>query len=245
VLEAEMTVRLPDRRGPVPQDEEWCEVAVNGGWRRIRFHDYGDVYAVPGLYEHLFRDLLQCQSPETVVGLLAEQLATSGVEPESLAVLDLGAGNGMVGEALADMGAGRIVGVDIVPEAGEAVDRDRPGLYARYHVCDLLDPPPRVARSLASERFNALTSVAALGFGDIPPEVFQAAFDLVDEGGWVAFTLKEDFLLDAECSGFCGLIEELVESGSLEVCARRRYRHRVSVAGEPLYYVAMVGRKRA
>ena len=39
-----------------------------------------------------------------------------------------------------------------------------------------------------------MTSVAALGFGDVPPEVFTAAFDLVEDGGWVAFTIKEDFL---------------------------------------------------
>ena len=31
--------------------------------------------------------------------------------------------------------------------------------------------------------------------------------------------------------------------GTLEVFARRRYQHRLSMNGEPLHYVAMVGRK--
>ncbi len=105
-------------------------------------------------------------------------------------MLDLGAGNGMVGEALREHGFEDITGVDITPEAGEAVERDRPGVYADYHVCDLLDPPAE----LRDARFGAMTSVAALGFGDVPPEVFSAAFDRVEDGGWVAFTIKEDFL---------------------------------------------------
>jgi len=31
----------------------------------------------------------------------------------------------------------------------------------------------------------------------------------------------------------------------MELQAERRYRHRLSVAGDPLYYIAMVARKRA
>ena len=40
-----------------------------------------------------------------------------------LRVLDVGAGNGMVGEELDRMGAKHIVGVDIIPEAAEAAQR--------------------------------------------------------------------------------------------------------------------------
>ena len=48
-------IRFPTGSGTeLSQDEEWCEVLLDGEWRRIRFHDYGDIYAVEGLYEHLF-----------------------------------------------------------------------------------------------------------------------------------------------------------------------------------------------
>ncbi len=43
------------------QGEEICEVALPDGTRRFRFHDYGDLYKVPGLYEQLFYDELECR----------------------------------------------------------------------------------------------------------------------------------------------------------------------------------------
>lgn len=232
-------VRFPDARRDQRQDEEWCEVLEDGSWRRIRFHDYGSIYDIPGLYEHLFYERLRCQSPETVSGLLGECVEREGEHPEAMTVLDLGAGNGMVGEALSERGFGDVVGVDICEEAGEAVERDRPGVYSDYFVCDLLDPPAR----LADAEFGAMTSVAALGFGDVPPQVFEAAFDLVEDGGWVGFTIKEDFLDDEDRSGFSELIGDMLASGAIEEKGRRRYRHRLDVSGEPLHYVAMAGIK--
>jgi hypothetical protein len=234
-------VRFPDAERELRQDEEWCEVLEDGEWRRIRFHDYSEIYDVPGLYEHLFYERLRCQSPGVVSGLLGDCVEREGVEPASLKVLDLGAGNGMVGEALCERGFGEVVGVDICPEAGEAVERDRPGVYADYFVCDLLDPPA----ALEDADFGAMTSVAALGFGDVPPEVFSAAFDLVEDGGWVGFTIKEDFLDDEDRSGFADLIGDLLGSGAIEEQGRRRYRHRLDVNGDALHYVAIAGVKRA
>src|SRR3970282_2799077 len=112
----------------MPQDAEWCEIRENGGWRRMRFHDYGDIYERPGLYEYLFYDLLACQSPRRVVGLLTEVRAEpEGKEP--LRVIDLGAGNGLVGKELRRIGAAEIVGVDILEEARGGAHRDLPGGY--------------------------------------------------------------------------------------------------------------------
>jgi SAM-dependent methyltransferase len=239
-------VRFPNASdGGLSQDEEWCEVLLDGHWQRIRFHDYGTIYDIPGLYEHLFYERLKCQSPSVVAELLAGCVEDDGREPAAISVLDLGAGNGMVGEALADRGFGDIAGVDISPEAGDAVDRDRPGVYADYYVCDLLDPPADIRHELEDARIGAMTSVAALGFGDVPPEVFGAAFELIGDGGWVAFTIKEDFLDDADRSGFADLIGDLLASGAIEEKGRRRYRHRLDVHGNPLHYVAIAGIKNA
>ena len=55
--ERSFEIRFPARNGAaVDQDEEWCEVRLAAGWRRIRFHDYHAVYSIPGLYEQLFYD---------------------------------------------------------------------------------------------------------------------------------------------------------------------------------------------
>ena len=236
-------INFPETDARADQDAEVCEVVIDGKRRQIRFHDYDEIYRIPGLYEQLFYDHLECRSPTVVCELLAEQLQEGGYDPANQSVLDLGAGNGMVGERLRAMGCGNIVGVDIIPEARSAAERDRPGAYSEYVVGDLTAPTPEVEEALQRHRFGILTTVAALGFGDIPPEAFAYAFGLLSPGGWLAFCIKEDFLAEEEPSGFSQLIQRMMADGTLEVFARRRYQHRLSMNGEPLHYVAMVGRK--
>jgi predicted TPR repeat methyltransferase len=227
----------------VDQDHEWCLVQVAGETRRIRFHDYAAIYSIPGLYEHLFYDRLHCCSPETVVGLLEHELREEAVDPRQMRALDLGAGNGMVGEELSALGIGTVVGVDLLEEAAAAAARDRPDVYDEYFALDLTDPSPEELRALRSYDFDCLACVAALGFGDVPTEVFMAGFDLLAAGGWLAFNIKQDFLSDRDATGFSRLIRELMESGAIDIRASRTYRHRLSTSGLPLTYVAMVARK--
>jgi len=44
-------------------------------------------------------------------------------------------------------------------------------------------------------------------------------------------------------TGFAGIIRKLIRQRFIEVHAYRRYCHRLSIHGEPLFYVAMVARK--
>jgi SAM-dependent methyltransferase len=238
-----LTVRFPsDDEAAASQDTEWCEVTIGDERRTIRFHDYHEIYAVPGLYEHIFHDHLECASPQEVIGLLAEQLVAANVDPATLTALDVGAGNGLVGEQIDRLGVPTIVGVDIIEEAAAAAARDRPSVYDDYVVCDLtaLDGDQRARLGEPT----LMTTVAALGFDDIPPAAFAEAYGAAQDGAWVAFNIKADFLEVDEESGFRGLIRRMVREGALEVLATRRYIHRLSIAGEPLEYVAVVGRKR-
>jgi hypothetical protein len=63
------------------QDREWCYVVIAGKQRRIRFHDYQEIYRIPGLYEKLFYERLGCCSPSRVVQLLEEVLVDFGDDP--------------------------------------------------------------------------------------------------------------------------------------------------------------------
>ncbi|MBI1371983.1 MAG: methyltransferase domain-containing protein [Phycisphaera sp.] len=237
-------LRLPSGADDgVSQDKEWCDLVVDGQTRRIRFHDYHDVFKVPGLYEHLFYHTLECCSPTRVTRLLADVLLDHRDCPDDLHVLDVGAGNGMVGDELDARGVQKIVGIDIIPEAREATLRDRPGLYHDYLVTDLTNLPERDEETLRKHQFNCLTTVAALGFGDIPPRAFVKALDLIETPGWIAFNIKEDFIHERDASGFCRLIRRLARDEVIQPQAYRRYPHRLSVAGEPLHYVGMVARK--
>lgn len=225
------------------QDEVYFHLVHDGERETIRLHDYDRIFSIPGLYEQVVYDRLRCQSPETVVDGLHDALAQEAQDPASLRVLDLGAGNGMVGEEVARRGAARLVGLDIIPEAQEATERDRGGIYDEYYVADITDLSTAEREDLESWSFNCLVSVAALGFGDLPPRAFVEAFNLIADGGWVAFNVKESFLDQTDESGFSELVRELLVSDYLDIYSLRRYRHRFSIEGEPLYYFALAGRK--
>lgn len=241
----EFELHLPPRRtgAVLDQDEEWCEVEIDGERRRIRLHDYAAIYAVPGLYEELFSELLQCSSPDVVCDVLRDQLDQAGIDPASLNALDFGAGNGMIGERLAQIGFGTIVGIDLLPEARAAAVRDRPGVYADYRALDLTALGAADRAALEEYRFDCLACVAALGFGDVPQIAFAEAFNLVADGGWLAFNLRERILDEEDPTGFGALIEQMLAEGVIDERVRKCYTHRVSIAGKPLSYVAIIATK--
>ena len=241
----QLLVALPEPGLSMTQDAEWCVVQLDDEWRQFRFHDYDELYSVPGLYEKIIYDILGCDSPRTVRGLLEAELKATNATADSLRVLDLGAGNGMVGEELAEAGVRFLVGLDIIDEALTATKRDRPGVYDHYHILDMTALSGADREALADYKCNTLVCVAALGFGDIPPLAFASAYNLITPGGWIAFNIKENFLADADSTGFAGLIKAMVSDGRLEVRRHQRYQHRLATDGRPLYYTAIVGQKHA
>ena len=137
----DITLRFPsDEDAAASQDTEWCEVVTDGE----RAHD-----PLP----RLPRDLRHPRA------LRAHLPRSSGVQlargsdraprrssssrpvriPADLSVLDVGAGNGLVGEELQRLGVSALVGVDIIPEAAR-------GRRAR---------PPRRLRGLRGLRPHA------------------------------------------------------------------------------------------
>ncbi len=246
IVTEDFVLRLPDGASTAAdQDEEWCEVECDGEVRRLRFHDYADIYSIPGLYERLIYDEMRCESPRVIARLLDGEVKRRGIDPATLRVLDLGAGNGIVAEELSKIGVQHLVGVDIIEEAAEAAERDRPGLYDDYVVADLLEGSREVRDRLDEHELNAFTCVAALGFGDIPPQVFCEALRRINTPSIVAYNIKETFLGEEDPSGFSDLVEGLDEQGSLVTLAKERYQHRLSWAGEPLHYYAVLAEKRA
>jgi SAM-dependent methyltransferase len=236
-------VSFPGPDVSLAQDKEWCVVHVNGEWHEIRFHDYAKIYEIPGFYEYLFYDLLKYRSPAVVCELLDRMRHSTPGNSQPLRVLDLGAGNGLVGKQLADMGAHRIVGVDILPQAARAAARDYPGVYETYFVRDMTRLTERQRDELMDFEFNCLTCVAAAGFGGVPPLAFAEAYNLIAPGGWLAFNLKEDFLVRRNGFGFARLIQEMISDGTLSIRTRRVHQHRLSTDGRPIMYLAFGGQK--
>lgn len=235
----------PESAENLPQDEVAFHVLEDGERVRLRFHDYARIYERPGLYEQLFYERLKCTSPAKVGDILRKTVEANGQDSTSLRVLDLGAGNGMMGEELKRRGVSRLVGVDIIPEAREACLRDRPGLYDEYYVADFTDLDDETREEIDEWNFDCLTSVAALGFGDIPQRAFTQALEFVREGGWMAFNIKETFLAESDTTGFSKLVRALMFCDAIEVHHIERYWHRLSMEGRPLKYFALVLRKRS
>lgn len=222
------------------QNEAYFYMTLEGKKEKILFHDYDKIYKIPGLYEQLFYDRLKCNSPKKVTESLKHTIDVNKEHFSEMKVFDFGAGNGMMGEELKKIGVARLVGVDILEEAKTATDRDRPGFYDEYYVKDFTNLNNEDIDEIKSWNLNALTTVAALGFGDIPPLAFIEALNLIDKQGWVAFNIKDTFLYNTDISGFSKLIRALIFSEFLNINHLERYRHRLSIEGSPLYYFSVV-----
>jgi SAM-dependent methyltransferase len=233
----------PDDVNELGQDEVFFYLLEQSGKRKIRLHDYDAMYGIPGLYEQVVYDRLKCQSPSKVRDVLTSAISQGEERFTERRVLDFGAGNGMAGEVLNELGVARLVGVDIIPEAQEATERDRPGVYDAFYTADFCNLTDEQREELSTWSLDCLVTVAALGFGDIPPRAFMEAFNLIDANGWVAFNIKESFLETRDTTGFSRLIRELMFSHYLKLHHLERYRHRLSVDGKPIYYYAFGGKK--
>ena len=227
------------------QDEVYFYLQGSGGDRKIKFHDYDEIYQIEGLYEQLFYDRLKCVSPAKVTSLLESAVKQYQNNFSELRILDLGAGNGMMGEELKKRGVSRLVGVDIIPEASDATIRDRPGVYDAYYVEDFTKLDAEKREEISSWQCDCMVTVAALGFGDIPAKAFLEAFNIVKSRAWVAFNIKDTFFDVNDESGFSKMIRELIFSKYIEIYCIERYRHRLSIEGEPLYYFAITGWKKS
>jgi hypothetical protein len=227
------------------QDEAFFYLKTGNEREKILLHEYGKIYNIPGLYEQLYYDRLKCCSPQKVMDALKYAIEVNNEYVSTMKILDFGAGNGMMGEELKKVGVARLIGVDILEEAKNATERDRPGIYDDYYVKDFTNLSDADKEEIISWNLNALTTVAALGFGDIPPRAFIQALNLIDEEGWVAFNIKETFLYNTDTTGFSKLIRELIFSEFLNIHHLERYRHRLSIEGSPLYYFAVICWKKA
>ncbi|CAJ1497737.1 hypothetical protein MU0083_001751 [[Mycobacterium] kokjensenii] len=115
----------------------------------LQFDDYSEIHKIPGRCEEPFYSRLRCHSPGEVMDLLERALQTDRESPTELRILDLGAGNGIMGETLTRHGVARLVGVDLGRIGGRLHD------------------------ALKERDFDCLTWVAAPGSGDIPVRAFS------------------------------------------------------------------------
>jgi SAM-dependent methyltransferase len=236
------TVKLEDGPDRDQTEEAFTVTYRRGRSERMRLHDYDRVFAVAGLYEDVVQRRLQCASPAKLAEVLLRVAALEGRDPHLLRVLDLGAGNGIVGEELRARGVDVLVGTDSSRKACEAAARDRPGLYASYVVGDA-NGQPELGTLVRELGINCIVCAGALGFEHIEAHSFAELWDLLPPGAMFALTVHEDLAQP----GTSDIGDELAVLGAgeagTEIVVWERFRHRLAVSGAAIHYIAIGARK--
>jgi hypothetical protein len=217
----------------------------DGAVEELRLHDYQRVYELPGVYEQIVQERLGCRSPAEIASMLSGAIEGVGWDRARARALDIAAGNGVSGEALAAEGLRPVLGTDIVPAAREAAVRDRPGLYGDYLTLDLLALSAGQRAALADLRCNVLSCVAPVGdhSSQLPPDALVAAAALLTPDALVAYMHDPMFGVPDPVTA------EFWERGlggggrvAAQELTRRRYLHRYTVNGEPFEMDGVVWR---
>jgi hypothetical protein len=240
-----ISAELPDQDDP-PIGHELIRVRHDDGTtEELRLHDYERVYALPGVYEQIVHERLQCRSPQVFASMLGQAVDRAGWDRADVRVIDVGAGNGMSGEALVAEHLQPVLGTDIVPAARTAALRDRPDIYEAYWTLDLLDLSDEQKDALSDMRANALNCVAPVGVGtrQLPADGLLEATKLLLPDALVAYLHDPTHgLPDPITPSVWGLaLGPDVHVAELE---RRRYLHRRTVNGAPYEVDAVVLRVR-
>ena len=162
--------------------------------RTTGLHDYGALYAVPGLYEAVYVEHLGGGSPALLTAALSEVLPPDARPARR--VLDAGAGTGLVGEHLVAAGFAPVWAVDLEPASPIAVLRDRPACHRGARALDLLALDADDRAWLAEVAPDVVTVSGAVGFGHLPAAAFAVLLDLLPVGGLLAVTVAPE-LADA------------------------------------------------
>lgn len=238
----EYSIRFPDL-SDLPQGDEFFFLKANGKEKKLKLHDYEEIYKYPMLYEKVLYELLKCNTPHAICNLFSDALTKSSVNPNDLNVLEIGAGSGIFGEYLKNMGINSLAGLDIYEVAKEAAMRDRPGLYRDYYIADLTKLPKEICTEIKDKQYNCVAVASATGWGNhIPVIGFEAAFNLLVEGGWFVYHVKRDEE-DPDCLELCEWIDKLIAKNELQLKEKESCFHRYSIDNKPIYYDVIIGTK--
>ncbi len=236
-------VALPDAAAQNGKEAGYFLVEDGGTFRQVRLRGDSRVWEWPGVYEQLVRTLLRGNAPGALSHMLDRQLRAAGRSAADLRVIDLGAGNGWMGEELASLGIPMVIGIDSVNAAVLAAERDHPDVYQSYLLLDMRRLSEAQRDDLMNYDFNCLVCVDALAADEPAPNAFTEAFNLLAPDGWVAFHLNAETAEGGRDSRFARTVHRMIQSGAMNVATQQRYRHRFTTYGAPLFHVGVIARK--
>jgi predicted TPR repeat methyltransferase len=153
-------------------------------------------------YDQTMLDGLQYQSPTLVAQMLAQAMPESAARAQA-AVLDVGCGTGLAGEALAVLGFAVVDGLDISPEM-MAVAMAR-GAYRQCLQADLL-----TTLTLPDATYDAAVCCGTFTTGHVGAGCLDEIFRVLRPGAPFAFTVKTS---EWERLGFQAALQRMQTTG--------------------------------
>lgn len=240
--DTDFKVRLPEDVQYKAAGEEYFFLTENGKERKIMLQDYETLYGIPGFYEHLAYNYLNYRSPSVLFSMLKAKLKQHNTPASGLRVLEIGAGSGLMGKKLKELGVASITAIDIIEHAANAARRDYPGIYREYFVEDMTCLSENTSKAIKNEHFNCLVCCSALSH--IPATAFTGIFNLVEPGSLVAFNILKEDWEDKRGSGFTGRHPWVNNPEIFHLYDQKNYLHRTRTNGSAIDYVALTGIKK-
>ena len=192
---------------------------IDGEERKICFHDYHEIFAVPGLYERIFHDHLECRSPAEVVGLLGGSCGPRRGSGGALRAGRRGRQRDRRGGASGPRG--QRARRRRHPPGGRRGRRARPpGVYDDYVACDLTALTDDERRRLARRGAQLPDDRRGAGLRRHAARGVEEAYDIVADDGWIAFNIKADFIDAGTRPASAGSSPTWSAPSALEVCDR-------------------------
>ncbi len=204
----------------------------DGTSQLLQSWDYDTLYAYPFLYKKFYSDLLNSGWVQTLGRLLFRHISEKS---DPLKVLDVACGSGLMGVFLKEhtpVPIENLIGIDILPAAITALNRDYPNIYD-----DAIAIEKEVDfKALSNNSFNCLIMAGAASHMTL--DEFKQYVNCIDEGGYLVFNL----LLEGKDGRRTEILEWL--NLDLELCEKEFYIHRNLGNGTPVQHEAFLYKKR-
>ncbi|RGP76927.1 williams-beuren syndrome chromosomal region 27 [Fusarium longipes] len=132
-------------------------------------------------------------------------------------ILDAGCGTGLVGEALLNLGAKHVDGIDLSPGMLEVAERT--GLYETLRVANLAEQ-----LEIASNIHDAVICVGTMTEGHVGPEALGEFVRITKPGGIIVCTVRESVW---KPKGYQDKVNYLVQSGKAELVSNPEEHQRI------------------
>lgn len=237
----DLKIRLPDNVQYKAAAEEYFFLTKDGTEKKVMLQDYETLYSMPYFYENLAYNYLNYQSPGVLFSMLKAYLQKNHLSAASLKVLEIGAGSGLMGKKLNELGVDSITAIDLIEDAAIAAQRDYPGVYQAYFVDDMSRMSESTTQCLDSAYFNCLVCCSALSH--IPTKAFTGMFNLLALDSLVVFNIAKEDWEDKSDLGFTGRHPWLKNPEVFVLNFDKYYVHRKRTNGSAIDYVALIGLK--